>query len=192
MSDPRVTSSSAIPRLVRRAFLTAAVLAGSLILMATPGAAAPPSYDYRVTGVVSEVHEVTGTDGEEGLCSTPESAEYNGRFVFELRSTMAGLSDAAVLAVRESEPDGTVISATYEQAGTLVQRSGAHTYSMHYTVRDTARVGGDAIRFGHSFTAIGSSEVGTPYSIRQIGTLVLIEGVPRADPDQLLVRGCLP
>ena len=197
MSRPRVTSPAATTRLVRRPLLTAAVSAGWLVVVATPavatpGAAAPPSYEYRVTGEVSEVHEATGADGDEGLCSTPESAQYDGAFVFTLRSTIAGLSDAAVLAVRESEPDGTVLRARYEEDGTLVQRSGAHTYSMHYTARDTVRVGGDTVHFASSFTAIGHSEIGTPYSIRQSGRSVLVDGVPTDDRDQLRVQGCLP
>lgn len=149
-------------------------------------------YDYTVKGQVLETHEATGVDGDDGLCATPESAEYNGVFTFRLRSTKAELSDTEVLAVRQSEPDGSVLSARYDEAGTLVQRSGAHTYSMHYTARDSARVSGDRVRFAGSFTAVGSSELGTPYSIRQFGMLVLVDDAPFLDRDQLRVRGCLP
>lgn len=178
-----------------RAFLATGLAAGCLLVMGVSTAEAGTlTYDYVVSGVVHETHEATGVDGDVGLCATPETAQYDGTFTFRLRSTVGGLSDAQVLAVRDSEPvaDGTVVSASMEGAGTLVQRAGGHTYSTRYATRDTARVHDNRISLFGSFIAVGKSELGTPYSIHQSGRLLLVDGAPRLDRGQLRVRGCLP
>jgi len=186
MSYPLTAPAAAAQVFVRRPIVVTALFRGFLFVTSTAGAAAPPA------GQVSETHKATRVDGDDGLCSTQESAAYEGSFTFRLGSTTAGLSDIQVPAVRQAEPDESVLSACYDEAGTLVQRSGPHTYSMHYTARDRARVIGDRVRFAGSFTAIGSPELGIPYSTRQSGMLVLVDGAPAINRDRLRVRRCLP
>jgi hypothetical protein len=194
------TSATAAPTRVqtrrRRTFLAGGLAAGCLLVTTGISAAEAGTltYDYLVSGVVHETHVATGVDGDVGLCAAQEAAEFDGAFTFRLRSTVGGLSDADVLAVRDSEPvaDGTVVSASMEQAGTLVQRSGGHLYSMRYTSRDTLRVHDNRISLAGSFIAVGTSERRTPYSIHQSGWMILVDGAPRLDRSQLRVRGCLP
>ena len=176
------------PRPVRVVVL-AATLTTIGIVSATPASAGPPAYDYTVTLPVQETH-VAGEG--EALCGTPESAEYSGSRTIRLRSTVPGLSDQQVIAVTEGEPDSTVLEASSEGRGTLVQRSGPHTYTVRYADRWHVTSRGPVISGTSSFLASGQSEKGTPYSIRQWGFHVESGGRTVADGGDLSVKGCLP
>jgi hypothetical protein len=203
MSPVRPSSPDQSPGHTRRAGLRpvrrsrrpvhVAVLTATLttigIVSATPASAGPPAYDYTVTLHVQETH-VAG-DGE-ALCGTPESAEYSGSRTIRLRSTALGLSDQQVIALTEGEPDSTVLEASSEGGGTLVQRSGPHTYTMRYNDRWHMTLRSPVISGTSSFLATGESENGTPYSIHQWGFHVESGGRTVADGGDLSVKGCLP
>jgi hypothetical protein len=192
MSSQCISPVSAHRRFAGRALLAAVLASGCAVAAASPSSAATHVHAYVVTGEVHETHEATGVEGDVGLCTTQETAEFNGTFTVRLLSTVAGLSDDEVLALLEAEPDGTVLRAGYRESGALVQRSGPHTYSMRYTSHRAGKVRGDRVTFRSSFIALGRSEQGTRYSIHAGGKLVLVDGESQVDRDWLHVRGCLP
>ncbi|MGY1831038.1 hypothetical protein ACI8AA_11525 [Geodermatophilus sp. SYSU D01180] len=163
--------------------------------MAVPSAAwaAPRSTDYVVTIPVRETHEATGAEGDTGVCTPQETAVYTGTRTIRLRSTVAGLTDAQVIALTESdEVDPTVLDARAESRGTLVVHSGAHTYTTRYTDRWAVRPRDGVVTTTSRFLAVGRSEQGTPFTISATGLVVQAGDRTLADEDQLSVQGCLP
>jgi hypothetical protein len=190
MPTAPASTAGTIVRATRRVILATILAAAGVVVAATPSAAAPTGYVYVVTGRVNETHRATGADGDVGLCSTPETAQYKGTFIVHLRTTRAGLSNQDVLALMEAEPDDTLLNASYREVGALVQRSGVHTYSMRYHTVRTAQMRGGRVTL-RSFTAHGTSELRTRYSIRSSGVLVLVNGEPTTTRERLRVLGCL-
>ncbi len=174
--------------------LTGLILAGAGIAVAPPSWAGTgsPTYDYVVSGEVHETHQATSGDGELTICAEGETARYDGIFTVHLTSTMSGLSDEQVLAQLNADPDGSVLHVAYDGAGTLVQRSGTHTYSTAYTDGWHGDVHGSNVGFHSTFIAKGYSEIGTPYSLVSRGAFVIANGVFHESRTPVQVKGCLP
>ena len=180
------------PRLRARAAV-AALAAAFGVTPAAPSWATTgsPTYDYVVSGEVHETHQATPGDGEHTICAEGEPARYDGTFTVHLTSTMSGLSDDQVLALLNSEPDGSVLHAAYDGAGTLIQRSGPHTYSTAYTDRYHGDVHGSSVGFHSTFIAQGYSELGTRYSVVARGAFVIANGSFHESRTPVQVKGCL-
>ena len=174
--------------------LTGAALGLTLALSAPAQAwpAPPQAYRYVVTGETHETHQATPGDGEATLCAAPETARYDGRWTVELTSTVADLTDDQVLALLTAELDGSVLHVRYTAGGTLIQHSASHTYSTTYSDGYTGDLRGVATVFHSSFTANGTSELGTDYSIRARGSFRIINGIFHESRTPLQVKGCLP
>jgi hypothetical protein len=174
---------------------TAVVIAfGSGLAVAAPSWAATgsPTYDYVVSGQVHETHRATAGDGEPLICAEDEIARYDGTFTVHLTSTVSGLTDAQVLAQLDAEPDGTVLHVAYDGVGTLVQRSGTHTYTTAYTDSYHGNLHGSSLGFHSTFIARGHSELGTRYSLVSRGSFVIANGEFHESRTPVQVKGCLP
>ncbi|MGY1671172.1 hypothetical protein [Geodermatophilus sp. SYSU D00710] len=180
------------PHRGRRPALVAALTAAGVALPSAAWAG-PPSTHYVVTVPVQETHQATGADGDTGVCTPQETAHFTGTQTIRLRSTVAGLTDAQVVALTESpEVDASVLDARSETRGTLVVRSGSHTYTTRYTDRWAVRPRDGVVTITSRFLAVGRSEQGTPFTISATGLLVQAGDRTLADREDQSVRGCLP
>ena len=180
-------------RCVVRAAVAVLAAASSFTVPFPSGAAEGPStYDYVVSGETHETHQATSGDGETTICAEGETARYDGTFTVHLTSTVSGLTDQQVLALLTTEPDGSVLHVAFDAAGTLIQRSGTHTYSTAYTDRYHGDVHGASVGFHSTFIAQGYSERGTRYSLVARGAFVIANGQFHQSRTPLQVKGCLP
>ncbi|MGY1780916.1 hypothetical protein [Geodermatophilus sp. SYSU D01036] len=146
-----------------------------------------------MTVPVQESHEATGAEGDTGLCTPQETADFTGTQTIRLRSTVGGLTDAQVVALTESgEVDPTVLDARSETEGTLVVHSGSHTYTTRYTDRWGVHPRGGVLTMTSTFHAVGESEQGTPFTITATGLLVQAGDRTLVDRQEHHVQGCLP
>ena len=175
---------------VRRATLSVGLTVAGCLLTVPAAAATPPAYDYVVTGEVHETHEATGTDGDVGLCSPPRRPRSTtGRS--RSGSARAWLDSPTRTCSPSASRSPTAPSAAPATSTPAVWSCApaAHTYTLRYTGQDTARVHGYRVTFDSRFVALGHSETGARYSIRQSGRLVLVGGAPRIDRERLVVLG---
>jgi hypothetical protein len=176
----------------RGAIAAAACLGVTFATTAGPAGAAGPGLTHYAVHAHSVVTQ--NFEAADSPCGTPGTVTFDEHLNATIAATRSGLSDDAVLALLQDDPDGVVRQLTATTSGTAVLATGGHTYSGTFTMWFGGRFlpNGMYIQSG-TFSLRARSEIGTLLHITSGGHDVDdFDGTTKMFNQHGRVTGCLP